>query len=209
MSATYAPELLHGLVERAGRADFPAFEAQLRSTGGCARRVRLRGTIETCDGHGHKRVWSTDSQPDGVLLKACGNRREAVCPPCAERYRGDAYQLIVSGLRGGKGLPGSVAEHPAIFATLTVPSFGPVHTRVPGSDGTSRRCRPRRDDPICPHGRRLSCGAIHDEGDPVLGDPLCPGCFDHHAAATWNNSLGALWRYTTIAIPRARRAASG
>jgi replication initiator protein RepSA len=32
-------------------------------------------------------------------------RREAACGPCAERYRGDAYHLIVAGLRGGKGIP--------------------------------------------------------------------------------------------------------
>ena len=80
------PELVHGLVARAGRPNYPRFEAQLRSSGYCARPVLLRGRIETCDREGGRRVWSTDSEPDGVLRKACGNRREAVCPPCAERY---------------------------------------------------------------------------------------------------------------------------
>ena len=64
---------------------------------------------------GRRRVWSTDTEPDGVLRKACGNRREAVCPPCAERYRQDAYHLIAAGLRGGKGVPETVTEHPAVF----------------------------------------------------------------------------------------------
>ena len=91
-----SPELLDGIIARAARPDFPAFEAQLRSSGYCARPVRLRGTIETCDHHGRRRVWSTADEPDGVLRKACGNRREAVCPPCAERYRQDAYQLIAA-----------------------------------------------------------------------------------------------------------------
>ena len=81
--------LADGLIARAARPDYPRFEAQLRSSGYCARPVHLRGRIETCDADGRRRVWSTDTEPDGILRKACGNRREAVCPPCAERYRGD------------------------------------------------------------------------------------------------------------------------
>ena len=106
------PELLQGLVERAGRPDFPAFEAQLRGSGNCARPIRLCGTVTVCDGHGHRRVWTTDTEPDGVLRKACGNRREAVCAPCAERYRQDAYHLIAAGLRGGKGVTDGIGGHP-------------------------------------------------------------------------------------------------
>jgi hypothetical protein len=198
-----APELLHGLIERAARPDFGAFEAQLRSSGNCARPVRLQGTIETCDGHGQRRVWSTDTEPDGVLRKACGNRREAVCPPCAERYRQDAYHLIAAGLRGGKGVPDTVAGHPAVFFTLTAPSFGAVHNRPLGPGGEPRRCRPRRDAPTCEHGVRVSCNALHDEGDPCLGEPLCPQCFDYTGAIVWNNRVGELWRRTgSIYLPR-------
>ena len=195
-------ELLQGLAERAARPDFPKLEAQLRSSGYCARPVRLSGRIETCDGHGRRRVWSTDTEPDGVLRKACGNRREVVCPPCAERYRQDAYHLIAAGLRGGKGVPDSVTQHPAVFVTLTAPSFGAVHTRPLGPDGKPRRCRPRRDAPICEHGMRLSCAAIHNEDDPPLGEPICRECFDHRAAVVWNNALSELWRRTTIYLPR-------
>src|SRR5262249_28854517 len=126
-------ELVAELAERASRRDFQQLERQLRATGYCARPVRLRGHVETCGDDGRWRsVWSTLTEPDGVLRKACGNRREAVCPACAERYRQDAYQLIVAGLRGGKGVPDSVAEHPAVFVTLTAPSFGHVHTRSLG-----------------------------------------------------------------------------
>jgi hypothetical protein len=53
-------------------------------------------------------VWSTKDEPDELLRKACGNRREAICGPCAERYRGHAWQLVAAGLRGGKGVPESV-----------------------------------------------------------------------------------------------------
>jgi hypothetical protein len=124
-------------------------------------------------------VSSTEVEPDGILRKACGNRREAVCPPCAERYSGDAYQLIAAGLRGGKTVPDTVSQHPAVFVTFTAPSFGTVHARALGSDGRPRRCRPRRDAPVCEHGVRLSCGRVRDEDDPCLGEPICRDCFDH------------------------------
>ncbi len=187
-----APELVGELAARAARPDFERLQAQLHSSGYCVRPVRLKGQIVTCDGHGRRRVWSTDTEPDGILRKACGNRREAVCPPCAERYRQDAYHLIAAGLRGGKGVPDTVAEHPALFVTLTAPSFGPVHTRRLGPDGRPRRCRPRRDGPVCEHGVRLSCARVHDEDDACLGEPLCPDCFDHQAAVLWDNALGEL-----------------
>jgi Replication initiator protein, pSAM2 len=198
-----APELVDALLTRVGRPDFARLEAQLRSSGYCARPVRLRGTIETRDAHGRRRVWSTNTEPDGVLRKACGNRREAVCPPCAERYRQDAYHLIAAGLRGGKGIPDTVAEHPAMFVTLTAPSFGPVHTRPLDAAGQPRRCRPRRDAPVCEHGLRLSCALVHQEDDPCLGEPICRDCYDHEAAVIWNNTLSELWRRTIpVYLPR-------
>ena len=52
-------------------------------------------------------------EPDGTLLKCCGNRREAVCPSCARTYRGDAFQLVASGMRGGKGVPETGRRAPA------------------------------------------------------------------------------------------------
>jgi hypothetical protein len=192
-------ELVDGIIARAAAPGFDRFRAQLRSSGYCARPVRLRG--EVCDSNG-TRVWSTAEEPDGVLRKACGNRREAVCPSCAERYRQDAYHLIAAGLRGGKGVPDSVTAHPFVFVTLTAPGFGHVHTRPVGKDGKPGRCRPRRHAPVCEHGGRLSCGEIHDEADPCLGQPLCVECFDHEGAVLWNNTLGELWRRTTIYLPR-------
>jgi Replication initiator protein, pSAM2 len=202
--------LVDAMVRRAARPDFGRFEAQLKSSGYCARPVRLKGWVETCDGRGgRRRVWDTSEEPDGVLRKACGNRREAVCVPCAERYRQDAYHLIAAGLRGGKGVPETIAGHPAVFVTLTAPSFGVVHSRRYGPDGEPRRCRPRRDAPVCPHGVALSCTAIHEDDDPCLGEPLCLDCYDHAGAVLWNNALGELWRRTTIYVPRHLAAACG
>jgi hypothetical protein len=202
--------LLAGVVDRLTRPDYRAFEAQLRSSGYCARPVRLSGSVEVCEGTGGwRQVWSTDGEPDELLRKACENRREAVCGPCAERYRGDAWQLIAAGLRGGKGVPESVAGHPAVFATLTAPSFGPVHAHLLDADGRPRRCRPRRDVPVCRHGVSLACSARHAADDPCLGEPLCPACFDYDGAVVWNNLLGELWRRTTIYLPRQLAALAG
>jgi hypothetical protein len=202
--------LLEGVVDRLTRPDYRAFEAQLRSSGFCARPVRLRGSVEVYDSSGGlRRVWSTAGEPDELLRKACGNRREAICGPCAERYRGDAWQLIAAGLRGGKGVPESVAGHPAVFATLTAPSFGAVHAHLLDADGRPRPCRPRRDAPVCPHGVSLACCMRHAPDDPCLGEPLCAECFDYDGAVVWNNLLGELWRRTTIYLPRQLAALTG
>jgi len=48
-----------------------------------------------------------------------------VCPACSTIYKYDAYQVVVSGLRGGKSVPQSVAAALRLFVTLTAPSFGP------------------------------------------------------------------------------------
>jgi S-DNA-T family DNA segregation ATPase FtsK/SpoIIIE len=106
------------------------FERQLRSTGYCRRSVRLRGqtdAVDTVTGE-VRAVFSTADEPDETLPKCCGNRREAVGPSCAEVYRGDAFQPVAAGLRGGKGVPESVTAHPTVFVTLTAPSFGLVHS---------------------------------------------------------------------------------
>ena len=52
---------------------------------------------------------NTNNAPDGVIYLPCGDRRASVCPPCAETYRADTYQLIRAGLAGGKGMPESVS----------------------------------------------------------------------------------------------------
>jgi hypothetical protein len=82
----------------------------------------------------------------------CGNRREAVCPACSQVYKRDARQLVRAGLAGGKSIPETITAHPCVFATLTAPSFGPVHARRMRGK-TVLPCRPRRDANArrCPH----------------------------------------------------------
>src|SRR3954452_16390704 len=207
MSAIAMPAsnpVLAEVLERAADPDaWERFERQLRSTGFCRRPVRLRGQVDAIDLEtGEVRTtFSTATEPDETLLKCCGNRREAVCPSCAEVYRGDAFQLVATGMRGGKGVPESVAGHPTVFLTLTAPSFGPVHSlRVVA--GKARRCRPRRKGEVCPHGVSLACGEVHDEDDPRVGEALCPECFDYEHAVLWNALAPELWRYTSIQLSR-------
>jgi hypothetical protein len=149
-----SPLLADVLDRAADPASWERFDRQLRATGYCRRPVRLRGQVDHVDrATGEVRTaFTTAGEPDETLLKCCGNRREAVCPSCAEVYRGDAFQLVAAGLRGGKGVPETVVDHPAVFVTLTAPSFGPVHTRSLGPDGTPRPCRARREKPVCAHG---------------------------------------------------------
>jgi hypothetical protein len=170
---------------------------------GCEQPVRLMGSWSDVDGATGEvvRQFTTDDEPDGVLLKPCGNRRAHVCGPCSEVYRGDAWQLVISGLRGGRGVPESVVRHPVVFATFTAPSFGPVHT-VREVGGKSLPCRPRRNGEVCPHGRSLACGKRHAEDDPCLGEAICRDCFDCERSALWNHNVGRLFRRTRTYVER-------
>jgi hypothetical protein len=167
-------------------------------TGCCAHPIRLQGQTHHVDlTTGEVRtVYSSDGEPDRTLLVACGNRRAARCPSCAETYRADTYQLIKAGLQGGKGVPDQVTHHPAIFATFTAPSFGPVHTRRERG-GRTRACRPRHGTPVCPHGRPAFCFKRHRPDDPELGHALCRRCFDYQGLVLWNALAPELWRRTT------------
>ncbi len=115
--------------------------------------------------------------PDGVLYVPCGDRRACVCPPCAETYRADTYQLIRAGLAGGKGVPTSVAGHPAVFATLTAPSFGPVHTRTGQPQDREGRARAgcAATSPSARTAGGSICTARHTEDHPSLGPAALPG----------------------------------
>src|ERR1022692_1860246 len=192
-------------------AQAPAEIAESARTGHCRRPVLLKGSIRAVDlATGElATMYSTETERDGVLPVACGNRREAVCSPCSAVYKRDARQLVRAGLLGGKGIPGTVTGHPCVFATVTAPSFGPVHSRRKRGN-TVLPCRPRRDhtDRRCPHGRDISCPLRHSDSDPRLGRALCPDCYDYDTAVLFNARAADLWRRFTAYLPRhlARRA---
>jgi hypothetical protein len=151
----------------------------------CSHPIRLRGWQERIDaGTGEllSRV-VTAREPGGVLLVACGDRRAASCPSCAEIYRRDAFQLVAAGVRGGKGVPEVVGEHPTVMVTLTAPSFGAVHT-IRDRDGG------------CP------CGGRHVEDDEVLGGPVDSDTYRYLEQATWNHLVPVLWKRTVQEIRR-------
>jgi Replication initiator protein, pSAM2 len=117
--------------------------------------------------------YRSSQELDGITYVRCGDRRAKQCESCSRGYKGDSWHLLMAGLQGGKDVPEAVATHPMTFATLTPPSFGPVHgvrQRVP--------CRARRDKPCCRHGRPLYCMHRRKPGDGCLGEPLCPHCYE-------------------------------
>jgi hypothetical protein len=120
------PGVLQEVIDRAGPG-YDRWMEQVAQTGYCAHPVRLRGTIEHADPQtGEVRtIYSTDQEPDATLLKGCGNRRASVCPSCSATYQADSFHLLAAGLRGGKGVPETVAAHPRLFVTL-----GPGSIRV-------------------------------------------------------------------------------
>jgi len=140
-----------------------------------------------------------------AVMIRCGNRRNAVCPSCSDLYAADTWQLVHAGSQGGHhGMPESTADRPQVFATLTAPSFGAVHTSGgrPGLPATV--CHPSDGRKTsCPHGTTLWCNVSHHGDDPEVGQPLCPDCYDYTGHALFNWHAPELWRRFTIALRRA------
>jgi hypothetical protein len=198
------PQTVDEIVTRAARPDFDRWAEQLTHCGHCSHPVRLRGRVEHRTTTGARVAYSTDGEPDRVLMIRCGNRRAAACPSCSYEYAGDMWQLLYAGAAGGrKGVPESIRSHPLVFATLTAPGFGPVHTTRADRTHGPARCRPARGTPrMCSHGRPTWCTTIHGEDDPRLGQPLCPDCYDYRGHIAFNWHAPELWRRFTITLRR-------
>jgi hypothetical protein len=151
----------------------------------CSHPIRLRGSQDRIDGVTGELLARivTAREPGGVMLVSCGDRRAGHCPSCAETYRYDAFHLVASGLRGGKGIPETVAAHPAVMVTFTAPSFGSVHTI-------------RDRDGLC------ACGARHAEDDETLGTPVDPKSYRYLEQVVWNHLAPTLWKLTVQAVRR-------
>ncbi|MFF4212581.1 replication initiator protein RepSA [Streptomyces sp. NPDC001796] len=187
------PLTLADLLRVANAPGFDRWQEQIRRTGGCANPIRLMGQTVTRDARTGDVLYSysTEHEPGGCLRVACGNRRASRCPACAWTYAGDVYHLIRAGITGDPrmGIPGEIRQHPGVFATLTAPSFGPVHNRP-----DTGRCR---------------CGTQHAPDDPALGTALDPERYDYAGAVLWNNHAGDLWRRFTIYLRREIAARAG
>jgi hypothetical protein len=190
-------KMLEALVRHDERGQLPAFLTQGDRCGWCSHPIRLQGFAYSGPLSKLNLTFSSRSQPDGVVLKACGSRSEIRCPSCAAIYRGDSRHLVRAGLEGGKGVDESIAEHPAVFLTLTAPSFGAIHVVK-----TSGPCHVDDSWGRCTHGQPVACLCIHEHEDPLVGTPLCPGCYDYRGAVLHNASTPELWRRTMIYIQR-------
>ncbi|MET8004404.1 replication initiator [Nonomuraea glycinis] len=170
---------------------------------GCTDPIRLTDESTTLHGTTGEllHTYTTRDEPHGQLLIRCGNRRASRCPACAETYRQDTFHLIRAGLLGGtKGVPDIVRTHPKVLATLTAPSFGPVH-RGPDKNGTTHLCHPRRTG--------SACFTRHQKGDPTIGQPLDPDTYDYTAHILWNAHAAALWHRFTVYLRQHLAAATG
>jgi hypothetical protein len=180
---------LRDLIELAHLDDYDRLTDQLRTVRGCTRPVNLVGQTTTLDAATNVvlRSYTTDAEPGGRLLTACGNRRASRCPSCSRVYAADTYHLIKAGLSGGKSVPDAVRSHPRLFVTLTAPSFGRVHAIRTTRAGKPLNCH---------------CNRRHSEDDPALGTPIDPAAYNYAGAVLWNAHAGALWARFTIHLRR-------
>ncbi|MEW1867772.1 replication initiator protein RepSA [Streptomyces caelestis] len=187
------PVILGDLLRVASASDYARWEDQIRRTGGCSDPVHLTGWTLHKDKTTGKTLhhYTTADEPGGRLRLACGNRRASRCPACAWTYAGDTYHLIRAGLAGDdrRDIPATVRDHPRVFATLTAPSFGPVHNRP--------------DHGVC------RCGTRHAPDAPELGTALDPATYDYAGAVLFNNYAGQLWQRFTTRLRRELAARGG
>lgn len=172
-------DVVSQIVRRAGSPGYEAWWSRVGHAGFCSSPVELRGR-------------SADGKPITILAR-CKNRRAYVCPSCSALYSGDTWQLVHQGITSDE----SEEERPMVFATLTAPGFGAVHS----SSRAGGPCRPGLSG-TCDHGRSLRCGAVHQAGDQRLGEPLCVECYDYvgHVLFTWH--APQLWHRFTVALRR-------
>lgn len=174
------PDIVSQILARASSPGFEDWWSRVEHAGFCSSPVELRGR-------------DASGRPVTVLAR-CKNRRASVCPSCSALYSGDTWQLVHQGISTEDE---QYDERPLVFATLTAPGFGAVHS-------TSRELGPCRPGParFCPHGASLRCAVIHEADDPRLGEPLCPECYDYlgHVLFTWH--APQLWHRFTVALRR-------
>ncbi|MEU6509166.1 replication initiator [Streptomyces sp. NPDC046942] len=190
------PEADRDAIRLAQDPKFPRLLEQITATGGCSHPIHLSGSTTTLDGTSGEILhhYDTRTEPGERLLVRCRNRRATVCPACSRLHAGDTYQLVRAGILGGKNVPDTVRNHARLFVTLTAPSFGPVHR-------AGETCRPRRDG-TCEHGRPLGCGTVHAPDSAVVGQPLCPDCYDYTAHVLWHAHAAKLWDRFVIDVRR-------
>lgn len=111
--------------------------------------LRVRGTLPRPDGeHKPRRTRST---------RRCQDAGDLPRLPVEKRTVGRAY----AGKHGK-------TYRPSTLLTITLPSYGEVHTAPRTRRGYLQPC---------------SCGQLHGQADPLLGTPTDPGAYDYRQAA--------------------------
>lgn len=180
-SPSPSAEVVAQVIARASSPGYERWWAKVVHSGYCSSPVELSGR-------------DAEGRPIKILTR-CKNRRASVCPSCSALYSGDTWQLVHRGVRPSEPTDGGGV--PMVFATLTAPGFGAVHTAP--RDGS--RCRPG-GAAQCEHGRPLRCLVTHDPGDVRLGEPFCLACYDYlgHVLFTWH--APQLWHRFTVTLRR-------
>ncbi|MGH2557260.1 MAG: replication initiator, partial [Actinomycetota bacterium] len=151
-----SPVVVGDILSRANSPGYEDWWAKVTDSGFCASPVRLERTT---------------SEAQTEVFVRCKNRRASVCPSCSQLYAGDTWELVHAGIAGDEEL---LTGHPMVFATLTAPSFGSMHSTGP-----------LLGEPRCP-----------DRYD-YLGHVL----FTWHAPALWHRFTVGLRRLVTRHCP--------
>ncbi|MGO1057057.1 replication initiator [Crossiella sp. CA198] len=187
-----APTLEDRLAARVQATDWTSWRSKVTATGGCAHPIHLAGRWNVT----HNTTGATLAERAGHILVPCGTRRAALCQPCADRYAADAFHLVRAGLAGDtdKGIPASVTDRARVFATLTAPGFGTVHTGRKARSGKTIPC---------------ACGGYHHPEHPSVGTAVDPEGYDYDGAVLWNNHAGQLWHRFVTTVRRKLAYAGG
>ena len=187
-------------------AGFLAAERQLTATGCCQHPIRLRGRIDAIDlATGELApVYDTATEPGGVLMTACGNRRETVCPACSAGLQARRPPARPRRAVRRQGHPGdrrraSVrVRHPHRPLLRPGPRPPPCAARpcCPADPAATTSSAAARTAATSPARKR------HADDDPRLGRPMCADCYDYTAAVLFNAHAGELWRRFTTYLPR-------
>lgn len=118
--------------------------------------------------------------------KRCGSRIQSRCPACAKLYRGDAIQVLRSGLID----PDTKLPKLVTMLTLTAPGaerFGRTHVRHLSKKGKVQKC---------------PCRSYHTADEAVLGTPVDPDTYNYDAAADFNAHASRLFAVTVQKLSR-------
>ncbi|EUA24388.1 putative replication initiation protein [Mycobacterium xenopi 3993] len=182
------------MVRRASSMGYESWWRRAESVGFCAHPIQLVGADE----YGRARV----------VWTRCNNRRATSARPartCMPATPG-SWSMPVPPVATTTCPPPWRTDHKS--SSPSPPQLRAVHTVPRQVNSTETACRDhhrlggyRR----CPHGKRLWCSIVHDNGDDLVGQPICAECYDYvgHVLFTWH--LPELWRRFTIALRRALR----